>query len=72
LSSDKRALVAGRISLGDFHLRRGEFDEAISAYQAAEKIVPGSIEIRQKLDSTIAACKKERAILAEDLKCSEH
>ena len=72
LSSDKRTQLDGKIRLGDWHLARGEFDEAISLYQEAEKIGPGSIEIRQKLDSAIAACKKERAILGEDLKCSEH
>ncbi len=61
--------VKGDISLGNFHYSRGEYDDAIDAYRQGLKLDPNNAELRQKLNETINACKKENAILGESFKC---
>lgn len=61
--------MKGDISLGNFHYSRGEYDDAIDAYRQGLKLDPNNAELRQKLNETINACKKENAILGESFKC---
>jgi hypothetical protein len=61
--------VRGKISLGDFHYKRGEYDDAIASYEEGLRMDPTNAELRQKLEETINACKKENAILNESFKC---
>ncbi|MGD0225301.1 MAG: protein kinase [Terriglobia bacterium] len=61
--------VKGKISLGDFYYKRGEYGKAITAYQEGLNLDPSNAELHQKLDETIKACKKENAILGESLNC---
>jgi tetratricopeptide (TPR) repeat protein len=58
--------------LGDFHLGRGEYDDAIASYEEGLKLDPSNAALRQKLDGAIKACKKENAILNEGLNCGAH
>lgn len=61
--------VKSTITLGDFHLGRGEYDDAITSYQRGLQLDPSNSVLRQKLDGAINACKKENAILNEGLSC---
>jgi hypothetical protein len=61
--------VKGKITLGDFHLGRGEYDDAIANYEEGLKLDPSNPVLLQKLEKTIQACKKENAILNEGFKC---
>ena len=65
---DQKA-IKGKISLGDFHYKRGEYDDAIGSYQEGLNLDPSDAVLRQKLEETIKACKKENAILQEGFKC---
>ncbi len=67
--SDNLKQPGSSINLGDFYLRRGDYDCAISAYQQGLKLDPSNSDLRQKLDSAIKTCKQENAILNEGLKC---
>jgi tetratricopeptide (TPR) repeat protein len=57
------------IAKGDFHMARGEYDDAISAYQEGLNHYPSSSELRQKLDHAVKTCKQEDAVLNENFKC---
>jgi tetratricopeptide (TPR) repeat protein len=61
--------VNGQITLGEFHLKRGEYDEAIAAYQKGLEYDPSNAELHKLLDQAISTCKKENAVLNEGLKC---
>jgi hypothetical protein len=61
--------VKSSITLGDFHLGRGEYDDAIANYQKGLELDPSNGVLQQKLDGAIKACKKENAILNEGLSC---
>jgi hypothetical protein len=65
---DKKA-VQGKISLGNFRYGRGEWDDAIAAYEDGLKLDPTNAELRQKLEQTIKICRAENATLNEGLKC---
>ena len=58
-----------KMKLGDLHLQRGEYDDAITAYQEGLKLDPSNRELRQKLQLTIKTCKQENAILGVTFKC---
>ena len=64
--------VKNKINLGDFHYRRGEYDDAISAYREGLALDPSNVELRGILQETINACKKKNALLNEDLRCEGH
>jgi hypothetical protein len=55
--------------MGDFHLGRGEYDDAISQYQDGLRLDPSCPELQQRLEGAIKACKKENAILNESFNC---
>ncbi|HXW14146.1 MAG TPA: protein kinase [Terriglobia bacterium] len=61
--------IKSSITLGDFHLARGEYDDAIASYQRGLQLDPSNAVLLQKLDSAIKACKKENSILNEGLNC---
>ena len=61
--------VKSSITLGDFHLGRGEYDDAIANYQKGLEMDPSNGVLQQKLDGAIKACKKENAILNEGRSC---
>jgi cytochrome c-type biogenesis protein CcmH/NrfG len=63
--------VKAKTISGDFYLRRGEYDDAIAAYQAGLQLDPSNPQLSEKLQKAIARCKKENAILKEGLKCGE-
>jgi len=68
---DQKAVRAA-ITMGDFLLGRGEYDDAIASYQKGLKLDPSNSLLLQKLEAGIKACKKENAILNEGLKCGSH
>jgi tetratricopeptide (TPR) repeat protein len=61
--------VGEKISLGDFHLHRGEYDDAIAAYRKGLELGPANAQLIQKLKAVIQTCQKEKAILGGDMKC---
>jgi serine/threonine protein kinase len=63
--------IKAKITLGDFHLGRGEYDSAIASYQDGLQLDPNNAELREKLAKAIQACKKENAILNEGLSCGQ-
>jgi hypothetical protein len=70
-SIDQKAVRAA-ITMGDFHLGRGEYDDAIASYQKGMRLDPTNSLLFQKLEAAIKACKKENAILNEGLKCGSN
>jgi cytochrome c-type biogenesis protein CcmH/NrfG len=67
--SDAQKAVKAKMDLGDFHMRRGEFDPAIAAYQQGLKLDPSNSLLRQKLAQAIKACKLENQIMDMHMKC---
>lgn len=61
--------VRGKITMGDFHLGRGEYDDAIAEYRKGLERDPSNAILQQRLDKAIQACKKENAILNEGFSC---
>jgi hypothetical protein len=61
--------VKGKITLGDFQLQRGAYDDAITEYQQGLKLDPSCPELQQKLEKAIQVCKKENAVLNEGFSC---
>jgi hypothetical protein len=55
--------------MGDFHVSRGEYDDAISSYQQGMKLDSSNSDLRLKLDNAIKACKRENAVMNEGMKC---
>jgi len=68
---DQKAVRAA-MTMGDFHLGRGEYDDAIASYQKGLRLDPSNSLLLQKLEAGIKACKKENAILNEGLKCGSN
>jgi hypothetical protein len=60
------------MTMGDFHVTRGEYDDAIASYQKGLKLDPSNSLLLQKLEAGIKACKKENAILNEGMKCGSN
>jgi cytochrome c-type biogenesis protein CcmH/NrfG len=54
--------VREAITLGDFHYENGEYDEAISSYQAALKLDPSNAEVKKKLQKAQHAKNTEANI----------
>ena len=65
---DQKAVKADT-TLGDFHLGRGEYDDAISFYQKGLQLDPSNSVLRKKLDGAINTCKTESKILGESFRC---
>jgi serine/threonine-protein kinase len=61
--------VKAKLTMGKFHLGRGEYDDAIASFREGLKLDPSNAELHQKLQEAINACKKENDILNEGLKC---
>ena len=61
--------VGAKISLGDFYLHRGEYDNAIAAYRKGLELDPANAQLIQKLKVAIKTCKQEKALLGGDMKC---
>jgi len=61
--------VKGKITLGDFYHKRGDYDAAIAAYRDGLALDGSNSELLKKLEETIKACRKENAILNEGLAC---
>jgi hypothetical protein len=57
---------------GDYHSKRGEYDDAIASYEEGLKLDPSNTELRQKLVETIKTCKTENAVMGESLRCGAH
>ena len=55
--------------MGDFHLRRGEYDDAIASYEEGLRLDPSNSALRQKLNGAVRACQKDNLVLNEGLKC---
>ena len=68
---DQKAVRAA-MTMGDFHVTRGEYDDAIASYQKGLKLDPSNSLLLQKLEAGIKACKKENAILNEGMKCGSN
>ena len=58
-----------KITVGDFHLGRGEYDDAIVSYREGFKLDPSNTILRYKLNRAIETCKKENAALNEGFTC---
>jgi cytochrome c-type biogenesis protein CcmH/NrfG len=61
--------VKAKLTMGRFHLGRGEYDDAIASFQEGLKLDPSSQELRQELEKTIKACKSERDTIGGNFKC---
>ena len=57
--------VKGKITMGTWHLKRGEYDKAIASFQEGLRIDPSNAELRQALQEAIKECK----ILNQGDKC---
>ena len=64
--------VKSSITLGDFHLGRGEYDDAIASYQRGLQLDPSNLVIKNKLEGAINTCKTESKILNESFKCGSN
>lgn len=63
--------IKGKITLGDFNLRRGDYDQAIAAYREGLALDPNNTVLQTKLEGAIKACKAENAIMKEGLSCGQ-
>ena len=63
--------VKQQLAWGRYHLGRGEYDEAIAAFEKGVALDPSNPDIRQQLKKAINACKAERGVLGRGLKCGE-
>ena len=57
-----RRQATEHVTLGDFHLNRGEYDQAIAAYQKALKLVPIHTGARRKLNRARRAQAAEKRL----------
>ena len=57
------------IILGDFHLARGEYEDAIASYQRGLSADPGNTTLQEKLHAAMRACQKDNAVLSAGLNC---
>ncbi len=57
-----RNRVRERISLGDFHINRGEYDQAIAEYRKALELVPSNAGARTKLNRARRAQAAEKRL----------
>ena len=64
-------IIRAKIVTGDFYLRRGEFEEAIGAYQEGLQLDPSNSTLRQKLQSAIKACNQENEVLQTQMNCGK-
>jgi len=64
--------INATITLGDFHLGRGEYDDAIASYQKGLQLDPSNAVLKNKLDGAINTCKTESKILSESFKCGSN
>ena len=64
--------VKSTITLGDFHLGRGEYDDAIASYQRGLQLDPSNSVLKDKLEGAINTCKTESKILNENFKCGSN
>jgi serine/threonine-protein kinase len=64
--------IKSTITLGDFHLGRGEYDDAIASYQKGLQLDPSNAVLKNKLDAAISTCKTESKILSESFKCGSN
>jgi tetratricopeptide (TPR) repeat protein len=62
--------VKAKINMGDFHLGRGEYDEAITSYDEGLQLDPSNTTLRQKLNAAVKACQKQNSILNEGMNCA--
>ena len=58
-------------NVGDFHLRRGDYAEAVAAYREGLKLDPFNTDIPEKIALAIRECKEENKVLGEHLNCDE-
>jgi serine/threonine-protein kinase len=61
--------IKSSITLGDFHLGRGEYDDAIASYQKGLQLDPSNLVLKNKLEGAVNTCKTESKILNENFKC---
>jgi serine/threonine-protein kinase len=59
------ARVRSQITQGEFFLKRGEYDNAINAFQEGLNLDPSNQELREKLDKAKKAREVERKILQQ-------
>lgn len=57
--------------MGDFHLQRGDYAEAVASYRQGLKLDPFNTDIPQKIELAIRECKEENKVMGEHLKCDE-
>ncbi len=61
--------VDRKVSEGDFHRARGEYDAAIASYREGLSLDPANKNLQRKLRDEIEACKKEVSILKVGFSC---
>jgi hypothetical protein len=64
--------IKSTITLGDFHLGRGEYDDAITSYQKGLQLDPSNPVLQKKLAGAINTCKIESKILGESFRCGSN
>jgi hypothetical protein len=55
--------------MGDSQYHRGEYDDAIASYQEGLKLAPSSVDLHNKLDAAMKACRKSRVTLPVPFTC---
>jgi tetratricopeptide (TPR) repeat protein len=63
--------VKAKLTLGNWHLGRGEYDAAIASFEEGLRLDPKNVELNQALQKTVRACKTEVAAGTADAKCTE-
>jgi cytochrome c-type biogenesis protein CcmH/NrfG len=61
--------VQGKITLGKFLAKNGQYDEAIATFRQGLQLDPSNAELQNQLAETIKACQAENKTLGENNKC---
>jgi len=65
LDADVRSAIRGAITEGDWHVGRGEYQEAIQTYQDALKLDPANEQLKEKIRTAQSAREAEEQILKQ-------
>jgi hypothetical protein len=61
--------VQGKITLGKFLAKNGQYDESIATFRQGLQLDPSNAELQRLLGETIKACQAEDKTLGENNKC---
>jgi cytochrome c-type biogenesis protein CcmH/NrfG len=61
--------VKGKLTLGRFLAKNGEYDEAIATLKQGLQMDPTNADLNNQLAETIKACQAEDKIMGASFKC---